>query len=167
VLRGYPPGAYAGSEYVLANFEYRAPIAYVDHGISTLPLYLRRLDGNLFVDYGGAFDTFDIRGLRFFHHGALIDDAQLHASMGAELWLGMTLGYILDTQLRLGYAYGFSAAAVPGGQPYFIARSCELKRASTMLATLGNEKNLAARLSGGTQKAWSGEPCFSRSRAWA
>jgi hypothetical protein len=123
VLRGYPPGAYAGSEYVLANFEYRAPIAYVDHGISTLPLYLRRLDGNLFVDYGGAFDTFDIRGLRFFHHGALIDDAQLHASMGAELWLGMTLGYILDTQLRLGYAYGFSAAAVPGGQPYFIASS--------------------------------------------
>jgi hypothetical protein len=121
VLRGYPPGAYSGSEYVLANAEYRFPIAFVDHGISTLPLYLRRLDGNVFVDYGGAFNDFDVRHIRFFHHGALIDDPQLHSSLGAELWLGLTLGYELDTQIRFGYAYGFSAEAYKGGQPYFVA----------------------------------------------
>ncbi len=121
VLRGYPPGIYSGSEYVLTNLEYRAPLWYVDHGVSTLPIYLRRLDGNVFVDYGGAFDDFDLRKIRFFSHGAFIDDDQLHASMGAELWIGLTLGYLLDTQLRLGYAYGFSAGAIPYGQPYFIA----------------------------------------------
>jgi hypothetical protein len=123
VLRGYPPGVYYGSEYLLGNAEYRFPLVYVDHGLSTLPLYLRRLDGNVFVDYGGAFNTLDVHDIRFFHDGALIDSAQLHASVGAELWLGLTLGYVMDTQLRLGYAYGFSAEAYKGGQPYFVASS--------------------------------------------
>ena len=34
-----------------------------------------------------------------------------------------TLAYVLDTQFRLGYAYGFSAEAIKGGQPYFVASS--------------------------------------------
>jgi hypothetical protein len=123
VLRGYPARVYSGKEYLLSNLEYRFPIVYPDRGISTLPLYLRRIDGNLFVDYGGAFDRLNLQGIRFFHHGALIDSAQLHGSIGAELWLGMTLGYLLNTQFRVGYAYGFSAEAVKGGQPYFVASS--------------------------------------------
>jgi hypothetical protein len=123
VLRGYPPGVYTGSDYVLSNAEYRFPLVYVDRGLSTLPLYLRRIDGNVFVDYGGAFNSFDVHDIRFFHHGALIDSPQLHASLGAELWIGLTIGYLMDTQLRLGYAYGFSAEAYKGGQPYFVASS--------------------------------------------
>jgi hypothetical protein len=122
-LRGYPPDVYYGSEYVLANAEYRFPLVYLDRGVSTLPIYLRRLDGNVFTDYGGAFDDLDLQAIRFFHHGALVDSSQLHASVGAELWFGFTLGYLLDTQLRLGYAYGFSAEAIKGGQPYFVASS--------------------------------------------
>jgi WD40-like Beta Propeller Repeat/Omp85 superfamily domain len=123
VLRGYPAGAYSGREYLLGNAEYRFPLVYVDHGISTLPIYLRRLDGNVFVDYGGAFNYLDVHQLRFFNHGAFIDENQLHASVGGELWFGFTLGYVIDTQLRLGYAYGFSAEAIPHGQPYFVASS--------------------------------------------
>ena len=38
-------------------------------------------------------------------HGALIDTTQLHASMGAELWLGCTLGYVAR--------YRSSASATP------------------------------------------------------
>ncbi|MFT3774034.1 MAG: hypothetical protein QM820_52380 [Minicystis sp.] len=121
VLRGYPPRVYSGREYILSNIEYRFPIVYPDRGLSTLPLYLRRIDGNVFIDYGGAFDYLDLRSIRFFHHGALIDSRQLHGSIGAELWFGLTLGYLLNTQIRLGYAYGFSAEAVRGGQPYFVA----------------------------------------------
>lgn len=123
VLRGYPPWAYAGSEYLLTNLEYRIPIVHPDRGLSTLPLYLRRIDANLFVDYGGAFDYLDLRAIRFFHRGALIDSPQLHTAIGAEIWLGLTLGYLLDTQIRVGYAYGFSPEAVKYGQPYFVASS--------------------------------------------
>ena len=55
-LRGYPPRAYAGANYFLQNVEYRIPLFKPDRGLSTLPVYLRRIDGNLFWDYGGAFD---------------------------------------------------------------------------------------------------------------
>ena len=65
VLRGYPPSVYSGSEYVLENIEYRAPLVKIDHGLSSLPVYLRRIDANAFVDYGGAFDNFDTQAIHF------------------------------------------------------------------------------------------------------
>lgn len=121
VIRGYPPRVYGGSAYLLSNIEYRVPIVKPDLGLGLLPIYLRRLDGNFFIDYGGAFNYLDLRKIRFFHDGAFIDWPDMHASIGGELWFGATLGYVLNVQLRAGYAYGFSAEAVKGGQPYFVA----------------------------------------------
>jgi len=123
VLRGYAPGSASGRAYVLSNLEYRFPIVKPDWGLSTLPFYVRRLDGNVFVDYGGAFDKLSRDEITFFTNGSLIDAPKLHTSIGAELWLGLSLGYYLNTQLRLGYAYGFSGKAIPGGQAYFVASS--------------------------------------------
>jgi hypothetical protein len=121
VLRGYPASSYTGSEYFLQTFEYRAPILRPDHGLSTLPIYLRRIDANLFLDWGGAFSKLDTGQFALFSNGALLDSKQLHTAVGGELWLGSTLGYGISTQFRLGYARGFSVEAVPGGQAYFIA----------------------------------------------
>ncbi|MBI4705911.1 MAG: PD40 domain-containing protein, partial [Deltaproteobacteria bacterium] len=121
VLRGYPPNAYAGSTMMLQNAEYRIPLVAPDLGISTLPLYLRRVSGNLFFDHGGAFDRLDFEATEFLARGALLDSPQLHSAAGAELWLEATLAYYLDVQFRLGYARGFSVAALPGGQGYFVA----------------------------------------------
>jgi hypothetical protein len=123
VLRGYPPGAYAGQAYFLQNIEYRAPLWKPDRGLSTLPIYLQRVDANLFVDYGGAFNNLNFDDIKLFNNGYLIDSSQLHASVGGELWFGAALGYVIYTQFRLGYAYGFSAGAVPSGQLYFVASS--------------------------------------------
>ncbi|MDC0749841.1 BamA/TamA family outer membrane protein [Polyangium mundeleinium] len=123
VLRGYAPGSASGRAYVLSNAEYRFPIVKPDWGLSTLPFFIRRLDGNVFVDYGGAFDKLTRDDVSFLSNGALIDAPKLHTSVGAELWLGLSLGYYLNTQLRLGYAYGFSGKAIPGGQAYFVASS--------------------------------------------
>ncbi|MFO0756832.1 MAG: hypothetical protein U0359_10085 [Byssovorax sp.] len=121
VLRGYPARAYSGLSYFLQNIEYRAPILKVDHGISTLPFYLRRIDGALFCDWGGAFDDFHFHKLAFFRSGEIVYSPQLHTSIGAEIWLGTTLAYVLNTQFRIGYAYGFSPEAYPSGLPYFVA----------------------------------------------
>ena len=41
----------------------------------------------------------------------------------AEIWLGTTLAYVVNTQFRLGYAYGFSPEALRYGQLYFVASS--------------------------------------------
>lgn len=123
VLRGYAPSTYRGSGYVLSTAEYRFPIVQPDAGLSTLPLYLRRIDGAAFLDWGGAFDRFRFEDVELFHDGALVDAPDLHASVGGELWLGATLVHRADMLFRLGYAYGFSPEAIPDGQLYFLLSS--------------------------------------------
>lgn len=121
VVRGYAPNAFGGKQYVLGNAEYRFPIYVPEIGPSTLPVYLRRIDGNLFTDMGGAFNDLDVENMAFFKNGNFLDTKLLHASVGAELWLNLTLFYGLGTQLRLGYARGLTPQATLNGQWYFVA----------------------------------------------
>lgn len=110
VLRGYEPVSFIGSQYHLANAEYRFPLLTPDRGISTLPIYLQRLSGNLFVDYGGAFNRLDLDNWR----------DQFHTGVGAELWIDLQLGYFTLLNIRMGYAKGFGEFAIPGGQKYLV-----------------------------------------------
>ena len=74
--------------------EYRVPLVRIERGPDTVPFYLNRMYGSVFVDYGDAY-----RGaldLRTFRVGA-----------GAELLTAFTLGYFEGFTLRLGAAYGF------------------------------------------------------------
>lgn len=121
VLRGYPAGAYAGSEFLLSSLEYRAPIWVPSWGPSTLPIFFRRLDGAVFADWGGAFDELEIERLQLFHRGELVFLPGMHTSIGLELWLGLAVFHRLETNIKLGYAYGFSKEAVPDGQFYVVA----------------------------------------------
>src|SRR5262249_20747647 len=121
VMRGYDARVYYGRAFTLQTAEYRFPVWRVDRGLSTLPLYLRRIDGNLFMDFGGAFDRLRLDEIKLFDQGYLLNSPDLHTSVGGELWFGLSLGYGLYTQLRLGYARGFSQEAIPGGQTYFVA----------------------------------------------
>jgi hypothetical protein len=105
VLRGYQPGSVGGRNYVLGNAEYRFPIVNVDNGDSTLPIFLNRITGAAFVDYGAAFDAFD--------------DANFKTGVGAELWFDMTLGYVAPFTFRLGYAKGLASLGVD--KVYFVA----------------------------------------------
>jgi hypothetical protein len=123
VLRGYAPSTYRGNTYLLNNLEYRIPVANPDFGIQTLPAYLRRVDLNLFMDWGGAWNRLDYDAFTFFDDGAIINHPSLHTGVGAEIWLGLTLGYVVPIQMRFGHAVGLSSAAIPGGQTYFIASS--------------------------------------------
>ncbi|WP_437905113.1 BamA/TamA family outer membrane protein [Sorangium sp. So ce327] len=119
-LRGYAPGAMFGRSYFSQTFEYRVPVLQPDRGLVTLPIYLRRIDASLFLDHGGAFNRFEMDDLALFTRKSLLSP-QLHASVGGELWLSLSLGYVLSSQLRFGYAYGLSDLAIPGGQFYFVA----------------------------------------------
>jgi hypothetical protein len=104
-LRGYPVVAMVGNDYALLNAEYRFPIVNVDHGPSTLPIFLNRVSGNLFVDVGSAFDD--------------PTQAQFKTGVGAELWFDMSLGYILGFTFRAGYAKGVSTGGID--KTYFVA----------------------------------------------
>jgi WD40-like Beta Propeller Repeat/Omp85 superfamily domain len=104
-LRGYPVVAEAGSYYALFNAEYRFPILNVDRGISTLPVFLNRLTGALFVDYGSAFST--------------AETAEFKTGTGAELWFEFLFGYSLDFIFRAGFARGWASDGID--KLYFIA----------------------------------------------
>src|SRR5262249_35606741 len=85
--------------YALATFEYRFPIANLDAGLDTLPLFLRRLHGDVFCDVGSAGDP-PLRLQAF------------HPSVGAELKTELTAVYALGTELRLGLARGLSNGGI-------------------------------------------------------
>jgi hypothetical protein len=93
-LRGYPVNVRVGTQYHLAQLEYRFPIVRFNAGHATLPLYLNRLYATVFADAGDAFfGNFDITSMR--------------VGAGAELLLDFTVFYLLVFTLRVGYARGF------------------------------------------------------------
>ena len=92
----------------MLNAEYRFPIAWIERGLETFPLYLRRLHGKLFVDYGGAFNG-----------GFAFDKLKL--GVGAEAMLELTYAYYFNAALQLGYAHGFEKGG--GNQIYFLLNS--------------------------------------------
>ncbi len=104
-LRGYPVVAEQGAYYALFNAEYRFPIANIDRGPSTLPVFLNRISGAAFVDWGSAFDS--------------SATAQFKTGVGGELWFDMNLGYVLGFTFRAGYARGLASGGID--KTYFIA----------------------------------------------
>ncbi|MFO0612460.1 MAG: hypothetical protein U0414_07725 [Polyangiaceae bacterium] len=123
VLRGYAPGEYSGSQFLMTTLEYRAPLWRPNWGPSSLPIFFRRMDLAAFVDYGGAFDDLRIEDAELGVRGDLIRLVTMHCSVGAELWTNFTVANRVDLALRFGYAYGFSSLDFPDGQPYFLIAS--------------------------------------------
>ena len=103
-LRGYAPGAFVGSRFLLGTAAYHFPIAWIDRSPGTLPLYAGKLAGNVFAEAGNAFDGDRI--------------PRLHPSIGGELRMGFDVGWGFAGSLRLGYAYGLDAADDGGSWPY-------------------------------------------------
>ncbi len=104
-LRGYPVLEEQGNDYALFNAEYRFPIVNVDRGPSTLPLFLNRISGSMFVDYGSAFND--------------PETAKFKTGVGGELWFDLTLGYVLGFTFRAGHAKGLASDGID--KTYFVA----------------------------------------------
>jgi hypothetical protein len=93
-LRGYAPGEFSGRYFSVLNTEYRVPIADVDRGVGTLPLFLSRVALNPFCDVGSAWS-------------GDIDLDDVHLGAGATLVFVLRLGYGDTISLFLQYAHGF------------------------------------------------------------
>jgi dipeptidyl aminopeptidase/acylaminoacyl peptidase len=92
-LRGYAPFSRRGTQFHLAQVEYRLPLWRINRGPWTAPAYLNRVYGAIFVDAGDAFfGAFDIETFR--------------VGAGAEVLVDFTVGYLLPFTLRVGYARG-------------------------------------------------------------
>lgn len=98
-LRGYAPNDRIGSQYHLAQLEYRFPIVRINAGIFTLPVFFNRLWATVFFDAGDAWS-------------GEIDFGRFRYGVGAELHLDFTVFYVLGYSLRVGYARGLGEGGI-------------------------------------------------------
>ncbi len=99
VLRGYLDGQFYGRSITSANFEYRFPVAELERGSGTNPLFFKRITGALISD------GLSVEG------GSITEDKNFVArslnqsvwSSGLELKLETTLGYVVPVNFVLGF----------------------------------------------------------------
>jgi hypothetical protein len=109
-LRGYPAGLFTGSHLASGTTELRFPIWDPQWGISTWPVYLRRISGGAFLDAGIAWVP-----------RAGIDWWQrLRFGAGVELRVQFVVGFYVPLDVRFGVARGLGAWFFPGhpADPY-------------------------------------------------
>ncbi len=106
LLRGFDTADLNGRTSVVANVDYRVPLAWVERGVGTWPAFLRSLHAAVFADGATAWD-----GAR----GA--DDWR--ASFGAELSADVVIGYSLPFTFTGGFAARYDPSHRSGGPTIF------------------------------------------------
>jgi len=91
-LRGFAPGVLKGPQALAGSLEYRFSIADIERGLGLWPLFLNRIEGSLFIDFGAAGKDLGFEDLKF--------------GFGGELRPQIILGYSFPLELRLGAAWG-------------------------------------------------------------
>jgi Tol biopolymer transport system component len=100
-LRGFKPRSVTGNQFHLLNVEYRRELFRIEHGISSLPIYFRRVNLGVMSDTGTAFD------------GDFTASRDLRASFGAALRLDAFFGYFVPGTFEIGYSRGvYGAGAI-------------------------------------------------------
>jgi hypothetical protein len=108
LLRGFPADTFAGTHVALVNVDYRWPLAKIERGIGTWPLFLHTIHAAVFADAGHAWTG----------HFAARD---LKTSIGAELSLKIVAGYWLPLTATVGAAWGHDGShAVADGMTRYV-----------------------------------------------
>jgi hypothetical protein len=102
LLRGFAEDQVVGTRAVVANLDYRLPLARIDRGVGTVPLFVRSLHGAIFADVGHAWTG-----------AARWSDARL--SIGAELSTDTVVGFALPVTFTAGAAWRRDGAAGGSG----------------------------------------------------
>ena len=97
-LRGYPVRSMTGKYIATGTAEYRAPLFYPMRGYQTLPAFLEKVHGALFVDGGEVWDD----------HNSF-NSKQIKIGAGFEARTDLTLGYWAKVTPALGIAHGFDS----------------------------------------------------------
>ncbi len=98
-LRGFEPRSAFGRQFHLLNLEYRQILVEVEKGLSTLPIYVRR------IHFAGLFDAGDA-----FNDG--LDFDEFNVSVGGSLRLDLVFGYFAPGTFDIGYARGLTEEGI-------------------------------------------------------
>ena len=94
LMRGFGSEDLFGRTAVVANLDYRLPLAWIEQGSGTLPFFLRSLHGAVFTDVGSAWEQTRTKN-------------DWRASLGAELSADVVLGYSLPLTISGGVAWRY------------------------------------------------------------
>lgn len=97
-LRGLPVSALSRTRAMLFSSEYRFPLINALRGLGTVPLFLKDINGAVFVDYGNAWNAHE-NGSDSFRR--FFDEFMM--GTGAELRANFVIGHGLPVHGRLGY----------------------------------------------------------------
>jgi hypothetical protein len=90
LLRGFEASDLVGERAAVVNLDYRVPLAWVQRGIGTWPVFLRSIHGALFADAGHAWDRrFDRSAIRRSIGGELSFDVGFGSSLGLTIATGV------------------------------------------------------------------------------
>ncbi len=106
LFRGATTGMPSGSRLLVANAEYRMPLAIVERGRGTLPLLVRTLHAALFVDAAR------LRG------SVSPTDEGWRRAAGVELSTDVVIGYALPMVASVGVAWSHDAGGAHGASVY-------------------------------------------------
>jgi hypothetical protein len=103
-LRGYRAGVASGDAAAVGSAQYMFPIADIERGISTWPIYFRGFRGRAFGEAGFAVDK-DER----------LRAADLYPDAGLSLYLDYVISYFVGLSFQSTVAYGFRDRDDTGG----------------------------------------------------
>ena len=117
-LRGYPTSSLRGNHFWLASAEYRLPLALIERGIFTAPVWVRSLSLTLFAEAGQAWDNETYEEFGATPEGVTAFWEATRPSLGLELSGDIVLFWGAYFQGRVGYAVGLGPGAQSGGMFY-------------------------------------------------
>lgn len=94
ILRGYP-SEFSGRKATVVTTEYRFPLVNIERGYGTWPIFLNRLHGALFADYGNAWND-------------KLNTAEFKTAVGFELRTDFMGVYRVPITFKFGYAKGLN-----------------------------------------------------------
>ncbi len=101
-LRGYPTRSLLGNQLHVANLEYRQELGWIEHGLATLPIYLRRVHIAGLMDAAAAWD-------------GTPKSTSTRLSVGGALRMDALFGYFIPGTFEVGVARGLINGGVNEG----------------------------------------------------
>jgi hypothetical protein len=105
-VRGYSTARLRGDSALIGSLEYRFPIWQIDRGPGVYPIFFQRLIGDVFVDFGTAWNTRAV-SLPLITRRKTDPFDDTITSAGAEVSLDFVAGHLVPLRYRVGIAVPF------------------------------------------------------------
>jgi Tol biopolymer transport system component len=117
-LRGYPTSSMRGDHIYLGSAEYRMPLAFIERGLWTAPIWLRSISLSVIVEAGQVWRDADYADYEGSAEGFVEFWKATRPAVGVELVGDLVIFWGSSLQGRVGYALGLGEGAFSSGSFY-------------------------------------------------